>query len=157
MMPDPRRIGLHDDEIEPEAQPRQRTPVGKASRGDHRPGRVAHVTPLPEVDGLLREAERPRAPQPDLDDHELRRRRRARVDRHEIELVATDMDVPGQDRPTLLHEPFRHEGLGVVAEPLRRGAVPGESAGLAVHRGMVPAAAYLAVTPVSPGDCADWV
>ena len=38
---------------------------------------------------------RPAAPA-DLDDHE--RRGRTRVDRHEIELVATDMDVPGQDR-----------------------------------------------------------
>jgi len=133
MMPDPRRIGLHDDEIEPEAQPRQRTPVGKASRGDHRPGRVAHVTPLPEVDGLLREAERPRAPQPDLDDHELRRRRRARVDRHEIELVATDMDVPGQDGPTGVRQAGGDQRLGGITRllcrgPLRVAPAGGESA-----------------------------
>ena len=146
MMPDPRRIGFDDDEVEPQTQPRQRTPVGEAARGDHRPGRVAHVTPLPEVDGLLREAERARAPQPDLDDHELRRRRRARVDRHEIELVATDMDVPGEDRPALLREPFRHEGFGVVAEPLRRRPGPGESFGLAIHREIVAEGAYLGLT-----------
>ena len=58
------------------------------------------------------------------------------------------MDVPGQDRPALLREPFRHEGLGIVTEPLGGGAVSGESAGLAVHLGIVPAAAYLAAYSV---------
>jgi hypothetical protein len=49
------------------------------------------------VHGLLGQAERPAGPPADLHDDE--RARRARVDRHEVKLVATDMDVPGQHDP----------------------------------------------------------
>ena len=112
-------------------------PSGQGAGGDHRPGRVAEVAALPEVDGLLREAERTRRAQPHLDDDEARPRR-ARVDRDQIELVATDMDVPGQDRPAVPVQAFRHERLGVVAGALRRG--PGSRVGVAGHGGASQAA-----------------
>ena len=51
-----------------------------------------------------------------------RARRRTRVDRHEIELVATDMDVPGQDGPARLDQPVSDQRLGGVTRQLRRRA-----------------------------------
>ena len=99
------------------------------------------MAPLPEVDGLLREAERPGRAEPDLDNHQAPRR--ARVDRHEIELVATDMDVPGQDRPAGHGQPLRDEGLGVVAGSLGPRSAP--NGRLAIHARIVAGAAYLAI------------
>jgi hypothetical protein len=87
---------------------------------------------------------------PDLDDHQVSRR--TRVDRHEIELMATDMDVPGEDRPTLGSEPVRHESFGGIADELCRGPVA--IRGMGVHTRMVPGGPSLAV---NPGSSADYV
>ena len=96
------------------------------------------VSPLAVVEGLLGQPE-VAAPTPaDLDDHEGRRR--ARVDRHEVELVATDMDVPGQDGPARFGQPRRDERLGGVTRELRRRSRP--SGGSAVHPTMLPDGAH---------------
>ena len=144
MVPEAGRIGLDDDDVEAGLQRGQRPAIRQHAGGDDPRGRFADTAPLSEVDGLLGEAEGTTRPQADLDDHEPRRR--ARVDRHEIDLVATDMDVPGEDRPALLRQSFRDEGLRVVAEPLRRRPGPGESFGLAIHREIVAEGAYLGLT-----------
>ena len=67
-------------------------------------------------------------------------RRWARVDRHQIELVATDMDVPGQDRPAGLGQPLRHERLGSVAGSLGPRAAPGHR--LVIHGRIVSSGPY---------------
>ena len=89
------------------------------------------------IDGLLRQAEVAASPPADLDDHE--RGRRARVDRHEIELVATDMDVPGQDGPTGFREPRGDQRFGGITRPLGRRSY--RFAGSVRHHAMVAAGA----------------
>jgi hypothetical protein len=74
------------------------------------------------VDRLLGKPVRAAAAPADLDHHE--RGRRARVDRHEIQLVATDVDVPGEDRPTGLDQPTGNERFCGIARDLRRGSSP---------------------------------
>ena len=90
------------------------------------------------VDRLLGEAEVPAGPPADLDDHQ--RRGRTGVDRDEVELVATDVDVPGQDGPTQVPETRSDECLGGIAGPLccrsRR------IAGSVRHPGIVAIGAY---------------
>jgi hypothetical protein len=70
------------------------------------------------VDRLLRQSEVTTGAPADLDDHE--RLRWTRVDRHEVKLVATDMDVPGQDEPASLRETIRDRRLGGITRLLRR-------------------------------------
>jgi len=130
---DPGRIRLDDDEVESRWERRQGSPVRERARRNDRPGSVAEVAALPEVDGLLGESERARPSGPDLDDHEAGRR--ARVDREDVQLVMADADIPGEDRPALLGQPFGDEGLGAVADPLRRRART--SHGRSIHEGIV--------------------
>jgi hypothetical protein len=68
------------------------------------------------VERLLGETEVAPAAPANLDDHEGRRG--ARVNRHEIELVATDMDVPGQDGPARIAQSSGNELLGGVTRQL---------------------------------------
>lgn len=94
-LPSP-HTGFHHDEVEPQRQMRQPTAVEQGE------GSLAQARLFATVHGLLRQAKvAPSAP-PDLHDHE--HRGRARVGRHEIEFVATDMDVPGQDGPAGVDE-----------------------------------------------------
>ena len=93
---------LDHDQVEPDRQPRQVDAVGQHASIEQAVRRHPDVRPLAVVDGLLRQPEAPRRAPADLDDHE--RGRRTRVDRHEIELVAADMDVPGQDGPARRRE-----------------------------------------------------
>ena len=90
----------------------QRPTVEQAVRGGPDPRSLA------VVDGLLGQPELAAGAPADLDDDE--RRRRTRVDRHEVELVATDMDVPGQDGPASLREPVGDERLGGITRLLGR-------------------------------------
>ena len=64
------------------------------------------------------------------------RRRRTRVDRHEIELVATDMDVPGHDGPTGSQETDQDQRFGGVTCLLSSG--PSRRDGRAIHTAMMP-------------------
>lgn len=142
MVPHTGWIRLDHDDVEAKAELRERAAVRQRPGRDDRPGGVAEVTALAEVDRLLGQPERPARPEANLDEHQARRR--ARVDRHEIELVATDMDVPGQDRPAGLGQPLRDEGLGIVAGSLGPRAAPSHR--LAIHGAIVAGGAYLAVT-----------
>jgi hypothetical protein len=145
-MADPRRVRLDDDDVESGRQRGQSSPVRQRPVGEHRPRGVADPPTLAVVDGFLRQAEASRGAEADLDDDESARR--ARVDRHEIELVATDMDVSGQDGPTLRRQAFCDEGLGAVAGPLRR--CPGTWFRLAAHLGILADGPYVAVDWRSP-------
>ena len=98
------------------------------------------------VKGLLGEAKIPSAAPADLDDHQARWR--TRVDRHEIELVATDMDVPGQDGPACFAQPSSDQILGGVTRQLS-----GRSTGCGaptIHRPMIAGDAYRTITRFSP-------
>ena len=106
-----------DDEIEPERKVRQRVAARQAAALDEAVGRPMQAATLAMVDRLLGEPEGP-APSPaDLDDHELRGR--TRVDRHEDELMATDMDVPGEDSPAGRDQAAGDEHLGGITRLLR--------------------------------------
>jgi hypothetical protein len=143
---------LDDDEVEADGELRKGRSVRKPSELDESPGRGPDAAALAVVDGFLTGSVFPRPAAPHLDNDELPRR--ARVDRHEIELVATDMDVPGKDRPAGGSEPVRHERLGCVAKELCLGPVA--IRGLGVHEGMVAEGASLAVNRGLAGNCGCW-
>ena len=90
------------------------------------------------VDGFLGQTEVSPCPPAHLDDDE--RGGRTRVDRHEIEFVATDMDVPGQDGPTSFREPRRDELFGGITRLLGRRSR--RVAGSVRHAGIVAADAH---------------
>jgi len=126
-MSDPRhrRLGvaglarLDDHQIEPERQPRDRFAVGEHAAIQETKGRRADPSPLAVIDGLLRQTERTADPPADLHDHQ--RGWRTRVDRHKVKLVATDMDIPGQEGPPDRREMGPDELFGGVTRALRRG------------------------------------
>lgn len=102
--------GFHHDKVEPQRKMRQPTAV------DQGEGRLAQPCLFATVHRLLSQAKvAPSAP-PDLHDHE--HRGRARVGRHEIEFVATDMDVPGQDGPAGVDESGGDQRFGGVTRLL---------------------------------------
>ena len=90
------------------------------------------------VDGLLGQAVGAAVPPADLDDDE--RSRGTGIDGHDVELVAADVDVPGEDRPAGIGQAIGDEGLGGIAGLLRRG--PLMIAGSVRHRGIVAGTAY---------------
>ena len=130
--------GLDDDEVEPQRQPREWRAVRQRPAIEQAVSGCPDARPLPVIDRLLGQTERPVGAPADLDHHE--RGGRTRVDRHEVELVTTDMDVPGQDEPASLRESVRDERLGGITRLLRRRS--SWSAGLILHRRMVAGAAY---------------
>ena len=91
--------------------------------------RLVDAGSFPVVDRLLGETESARTPPADLDDDQ--RGRRTRVDRHEIELMAADMDVSGQDGPSGHDQPVLDERLGSVTRQL--GRCPGRIGRWRVH------------------------
>jgi hypothetical protein len=108
---------------------------------------------LAPVDRLLSQPERPTSSPADLDDDE--RHGRARVDRYEIDLVATDMDVPGEDRPASRDQPTGNQRLGGITRLLRRGSGP--IVRLDGHEAILADRAHLAIdcrstAPSSPID-----
>jgi hypothetical protein len=116
VMPDPRLpspfTGLNDDQIEPDRQPRYDGTAGQHAPIEQPVRREPDARALAVIHGLLAEAETARRPPTHFDDDE--RARRTRVDRHEIELVASDMDVPGQDGPTGLEQSTEDQRFGGV-------------------------------------------
>lgn len=106
------------DQVDADGQRRQRRPIRKDA-GSQQPGdRSAQMASLAPVERLLRQAE-PAIPAPaHLDHHE--RRRRSRIDRHEVELAAAHADPTPEDRPAVSRERTTHGGFGVVAGPLLR-------------------------------------
>jgi hypothetical protein len=130
---------LDDHEIEPERQVRHRLAARQRTSIEQTVGRRANPRSLAMVNGLFRQAEGSARSPADLDHDE--RGRRTRVDRHEVELVATDMDVPGQDGPTGFREARSDERLGGITRQLGRRSR--RVAGLICHRRMVASGAYL--------------
>jgi hypothetical protein len=65
------------------------------------------------VHGLLGQAEIAARTPPDLDRDE--RARRARIDGYQVQLIASDVDVPGQDRPARRRQSVGDEGLGKIS------------------------------------------
>jgi hypothetical protein len=130
--------GLDHDQIEAQRQPGhwrsvgQHAPVEQPVRG--RPDMRA----LAVVDRLLREAEVATGTPADLDDDQCRRR--TGIDRHEVELVATDMDVPGQDGPARVREARSDEPLGRITRLLRGRS--SRVAGSVRHPGIVAGEPY---------------
>ena len=137
MVPDP-VAGLHDHQVESQRQMWDRLTVRKRTAIEQAVGGGPDPRPLPVVDRFLGQAERTSGPPADLDHHE--RPGRTRVDRHEVELVATDMDVPGQDGPTGVRETHRDDRLGGIARLLGRRSR--RSAGLVRHGGSVARGPY---------------
>ncbi len=76
-----------------------------------------------------------------LDDYQ--RGWRTRVDRHEIEFVATDMDVPGQDGPTSFRESRGDQRFGGITRLLGRRSR--RVAGSVRHPGIVAVGPYRAL------------
>ena len=141
-----RQVGLDGNDVETQRKRRNRRPIRERDAVEQRVRRTAQVPSLAVVDRLLSQPEVAAASPADLHDHE--HRRRTRVDRHEVELVATDMDVPGQDGPAQVAQPRTDEGLGGVTRELRRRSRPG--GGSAVHESMVSADAHPALSWRSP-------
>jgi hypothetical protein len=121
-----------DDEVHAHRQPRD----GRAARKpilEQPAQRGAKVAALAVVERLFWEPEVAPPTPADLDDHE--HRRRARVDRHEVELVATDMDVPGEDGPARFHQPIGDQSFGGITRLLGRRSRLGWK--LAIHATIV--------------------
>ena len=146
MVPEP-VSGLDDDEIEAQRQARHGFTVRERAAIEESVRGRADPRPLAVVDRLLRQTEVTTATPADLDDHEGRRW--TRVDRHEIELVTTDMDVPGQDGPTSFRQARCDERLGAVTRQLGRRSR--RVAGSVRHPAMLPAGTYLRLTGGEPG------
>lgn len=110
---------LDHDEVEPEWQSRDGVAVRERAAIEQPVRRLSDSGSLAVIDRLLGKPEAARAPPADLDDDE--RGRWTRVDRHEIELMAADMDVPGQDGPTSLDQPVQDQRFGGITRQLGRG------------------------------------
>ncbi len=124
-----RPAGLDCDEVEPKRQARHGRAVGKRAH-IHQPVRPSpKAAALAVVDGLLRETEIAACAPTDLDDHQLAGR--TRVDRHEIEFEAADMDIPGQDGPAESDDAFQDQRFGGITRLLGRG--PRRSGGRAIQ------------------------
>jgi hypothetical protein len=138
MMPDPRVPSpfawLDDHQIEPDREPGDRSPAGQDAQIEQPIRGQLHPRALAVIDRLLADPEAARRPPTHFHDDE--RARRTRVDRHEIELVATDMDVPGQDGPTSLQQPDDDERFGGVTCLLRQR--PCRGGDRTFHADMVP-------------------
>jgi len=147
MMPKP-VARLDDDEIEAQRQARDGLAVWKRAAIHQSVCGGPHARALAVVDRLLWQAEAATSAPADLYDHE--RGGRTRVDRHEIEFVATDMDVPGQDGPTSFRESRRDELFGRITRPL--GRRPRRVAGSVRHTGIVAVGTYRPLMGDAPAD-----
>jgi len=137
MMPDPvARLDHH--EVEPQRQTWDGLSVGERAAVEQAVRRGPDPRPLAVVHRLLGKPERAAGPPPNLDHDQGSWR--ARVDRHEVELVATDMDVPGQNGPTGIRETCRDNRLGGITRPLGRRSR--RFAGLVRHSRMVASSPY---------------
>jgi hypothetical protein len=107
---------LHDHEVDPERERWHDRAVGEDPALAEALGTAPDSCPLLGVDGLLGQPEVAAAPRPDLEDDEARRR--CRVDCHDVQLGAADVDVEAQDRPAGRSKALGHEPLGGIARLL---------------------------------------
>ena len=134
-------LGLDDHEIEPQWESGNGGTIRKSPTIEEAKRRRPHPRPFAVIDGLLGQAVSAAGAPTHLDDDQ--RGRRTRVDRHEIEFVATDMDVPGQDGPTSFHESRGDELFGGITRLLGRRSR--RVAGSVRHAGIVAARPYRAL------------
>jgi hypothetical protein len=130
--------GLDDHEIEAQGQPRHGRSIRQDAPIEQPVSSGPDANTFSTIDGLLGEAEVPTGPPADLDHYQ--RRGRTRIDRHEVELVTADMDVPGQDGPAGVRESRSDERLGGITGLLRRRSRL--VAGSVRHPGIVAADPY---------------
>src|SRR4051812_42627028 len=108
VVPDRQRsvwAGIDRDQVHPQRHGRQARSVGQRPRLEQRGHRATQGAPLAVVERLLRETEVTTPASPHLDDDEPRRR--AGIDRDEVELVTTEADVAAKDDPAGGREPRR--------------------------------------------------
>ena len=110
---------LDHHEVEPEWQPRDGGAVGQTSAIEQAVGRLPDPRALSVIDRLFGQPEATRTAPAHLDHNQGRRR--TRVDRHEVEFVTADMDVPGQDGPTGLDQPVQDQRFCGITRQLGRG------------------------------------
>ena len=106
-------------------------------------GRVPQPGPLAMVDRLLWQAEVASRTPADLDDDQ--HSGWPRVDRDEVELVAADADVPGEDRPAPGSQLLGDGRLGGIAESLRASS-GSRRRSVGVHARSVAGGAYPGIT-----------
>ena len=145
MVTDPhaRRRGdgrLDDDEVDTHRVTGEGKPVRERSGLHEAADRGPQVPPLAPVERLLRQPVVPPGPPADLDEHDAGRW--PRIERHEVDLLPTDPDLAGQDRPAERDEPLGGERLSSIAGPLCRRA-PARST--IVHPPNLTTTAYRAV------------
>lgn len=107
---------LDDDEVDPQRSRRQWSSIGQGA-DLHEPaeGR-AQVGTLAPIEGVLGQAEIAPDPPTDLDHDDSPGW--SRVERHDVDLLATKSQVAGQDRPAECAEVVGHERLGGIAGAL---------------------------------------
>jgi hypothetical protein len=126
------RRRFHGDQVDPDRQSRDRPAARQAVLQQPADGR-SKMGSLAVVECLLGQSEVPTTAPADLDHNQARWW--TRVDRHEIELVATDMDVPGKDGPTLIAQASSDQLLGGVTRQLSGRSTGGGTP--TVHRPMI--------------------
>jgi hypothetical protein len=105
---------IESDEVDaPSVVRRQDAAIGESSIGAEGVHGPIEPADLGLVEALLLgpEARRSAAADLDHDDH----RRRAGIESHDVELVAADTDLPGEDDPSLATQLVSGHGLGGVA------------------------------------------
>jgi hypothetical protein len=130
--PSRRRGRFHGDQIDPDRQSRDGSSVRQAILEQSTDGRP-QVASLSVVERLLGEPEVASAAPADFDDDQARRL--TGVDPIEFALVATDVDVPGQDGPAFLAQPSGNQLLGGVTRQLSGRSTGGGAP--TVHKAMI--------------------
>jgi len=115
------RTRFDHDEIHARGECRQRTSVGQPAITDEPRHGSPQTQLLAPVERLLADAEVPAGAPPDLDHNELPGR--AGIDRHEIQLISPDPDLPREHRPTRLGEPIGDQLLSRITVSLCGGAL----------------------------------
>jgi hypothetical protein len=139
---------LDDHQVPAHGQARQPRAIRQASQSQQSGQGHAEVGSLAMVEGLLRQAERPRSPPADLHDHQLGRW--PAVDGDDVQLGSPDVDLAREDQPARAPQPIRDQLLRGIAGPLLSGPDPH---GIGVrHPAIIGSAAYPRLTRGSIGD-----
>jgi hypothetical protein len=101
------------DKVKAKWEARDARSVGQHPAFEQPECRRANADSFPVIDGLFGEAEVAGRSPANLDDDE--RGGWAWVDRDKVDLVAADMDVPGEDGPAGFGQSVRHQRFGGVA------------------------------------------
>ena len=113
-----RRGRFENHEVHPDPGPREWLPIRQPSAGDQPPGRLAQMGALAPVERFLDQAVVAPGSPPDLDEDD--RPGWTGVQGDDVDLLAADPEVGGQDRPASVDKAGRRR----VARRDRRGAGP---------------------------------